>query len=351
MKRLTFIDLFAGVGGIRLGFHQAAESNNIDSECVFSSEIDDWACKTYRKNFSKDNHDPKCDITQVDEKELVDFDVLLAGFPCQAFSIAGKRGGFDDTRGTLFFDVARIINEKKPKAFLLENVKGLTNHKGGKTLETILNVLREDLGYTVFHKVLNAKDYGLAQNRERIYIVGFSNDFGGGFKYPDVVDETKTIRDIMEEKPVAARYYLSTTFIEGMKRHKERHAAKGNGFGYEIRDLDGIAGTIVCGGMGKERNLIVDPRQTDLTPTTRIKGDVNKDGLRRMTPKEWERLQGFPDDWTAGIANQHRYKQMGNSVAVLVVRKIAENIIKELLNPTKAKKLVKERTLFDYMVD
>lgn len=347
MEKLKFIDLFAGVGGIRLGFQQAAEHNHITSECVFSSEIDDWACKTYRKNFPDDNHDPKHDITKVDEKELVDFDVLLGGFPCQAFSIAGKRGGFNDTRGTLFFDVARIIKEKKPKAFLLENVKGFTNHKGGKTLETILNVLREDLGYTVFYKVLNAKDYGLAQNRERIYIVGFADDFGGGFKYPEPTSETKVIRDIMEEDAVPSRYYLSTTYIAGMKRHKERHAAKGNGFGYEIKDLDSIANTIVCGGMGKERNLIVDPRQTDLTPTTHIQGEINKEGLRRMTPKEWERLQGFPDDWTAGIANQHRYKQMGNSVAVPVIEKVAENIIKELLNPSKVKKLAKELSLFD----
>lgn len=330
--KLKIIDLFAGVGGIRLGFQQAANSSGIDVECVFTSEIDAWACKTYSKNFSIDSHNPMCDITKVDENSIPNFDVLLAGFPCQAFSIAGKRGGFEDTRGTLFFDVARIIKAKKPRAFLLENVKGLVNHRSGRTLETIINTL-EELGYTTYYKVLNAKDFGLAQNRERIYIVGFDTG-GGGFNYPTPIEDKKVIRDIIEEKPVQAKYYLSTVYIESMKRHKARHEAKGNGFGYEIRSLDEIAGTIVCGGMGRERNLIIDARQKDLTPSTRIKGEVNKDGLRRMTPMEWERLQGFPDNWTAGIADQHRYKQMGNSVAVPVIKAVSERIVREILDPT-----------------
>lgn len=329
---IRVVDLFAGVGGIRLGFTQAAKEFGMNTECVFSSEIDEWACKTYRKNFPNDNHDPKCDITTVDAKSLPDFDVLLAGFPCQAFSIAGKRGGFDDTRGTLFFDVARIIKEKQPKAFLLENVKGLTNHRSGKTLQVILNTLREDLGYTVFYKVLNAKEYGVAQLRERIYIVGFKNA-GDSFDYPLPLpqEERKVIRDIIEENPVDARYYLSTSYLAALKAHKARHQALGHGFGYEIRDLDEVAGTIVCGGMGKERNLIVDTRQTDFTVRTHIKGEYNKEGLRKMTPLEWERLQGFPDNWTAGIADVHRYKQMGNSVAVPVIQAVSENIIKQLL--------------------
>lgn len=341
-NKFTFIDLFAGVGGIRLGFEQACRDLGVNAECVFTSEIDEWACQTYRKNFPTDGHDPKSDITKVDETQLPDFDVLLAGFPCQAFSIAGKRGGFNDTRGTLFFDVARIIKEKQPKAFLLENVKGLTNHRGGKTLEVIVNTLKEDLGYTIFYRVLNAKDYGLAQMRERIYIVGFKGDCGGGFDFPQPVSksECRVIRDVMEENPVDAKYYLSTVYIECIKAHKARHQAKGHGFGYEIRSLDEVAGAIVCGGMGKERNLIIDPRQKNLTPTTHIKGEYNKDGLRRMTPKEWERLQGFPDDWTAGIANVHRYKQMGNSVAVPVIKAVAVNMIKELKNPTQPKRTV-----------
>ena len=332
-RTIRIVDLFAGVGGIRLGFAQAAKEFGITTDCVFSCEIDDWACKTYRKNFPNDTHDPKCDITAVDAKAIPDFDVLLAGFPCQAFSIAGKRGGFEDTRGTLFFDVARIIKEKQPKVFLLENVKGLTNHRSGKTLQVILNTLREDLGYTVFYKVLNAKEYGVAQLRERIYIVGFKNG-GKGFDYPLPLpqEERKVIRDIIEEKPVDARYYLSTSYLAALKAHKARHQALGHGFGYEVRDLDEVAGTIVCGGMGKERNLIVDTRQTDFTVRTHIKGEYNKEGLRKMTPLEWERLQGFPDNWTAGIADVHRYKQMGNSVAVPVIKAVSKHIIAEMLN-------------------
>lgn len=339
---MRIIDLFAGVGGIRLGFQQAAARYKLDVKCVLSSEIDKWACKTYEKNFGEN---PFCDITTIDEKNIPDFDVCLAGFPCQAFSIAGKRGGFADTRGTLFFDVARIIKEKKPKAFLLENVKGLVNHRSGKTLETILNTLREDLGYTTYFQVLNAKDYGLAQNRERIYIVGF-RDSGSGFKYPEPLNKKKVIRDIIEEKPVSARYYLSTVYIKSMKAHKARHEALGHGFGYEIRDLDGIAGTIVCGGMGRERNLIIDTRQTDFSDKGNKKGEINREGLRVMTPLEWERLQGFPDNWTEGLANGHRYKQMGNSVAVPVIEKVSESLIQELLNPTPKPKTCTQLNLF-----
>lgn len=342
--KIRFVDLFAGVGGIRLGFERAATNLKCGVECVFTSEIDEWACKTYRKNFPLDEHEPKSDITKIDETLLADFDVLLAGFPCQAFSIAGKRGGFEDTRGTLFFDVARIIKEKVPKAFLLENVKGLINHRSGKTLEVILNTLKEDLGYTVFYKILDAKDYGLAQMRERIYIVGFKPGCGGGgFEFPKPLLSSckKTIGDIIEEKPVPKNYYLSTGYIECLKAHKARHQALGHGFGYEIRQLDSLAGTLVCGGMGKERNLIVDLRQKELSASPRIKGEYNKEGLRKLTPMEWERLQGFPDNWTAGLADIHRYKQMGNSVAVPVIEAISKNIINELKKPTLPKKETK----------
>ena len=176
MKEYKVGSLFAGVGGIRLGFAQAAKEFGMNTECVFSSEIDEWACKTYRKNFPNDNHDPKCDITTVDAKSLPEFDVLLAGFPCQAFSIAGKRGGFDDTRGTLFFDVARIIKEKQPKAFILENVTGLLTHDEGRTYETIMDILQNELNYNVNAKVLNSADFGVPQIRERVYIMGIRKD-------------------------------------------------------------------------------------------------------------------------------------------------------------------------------
>lgn len=330
---IKFIDLFAGIGGIRLGFENAAKENNLKTECVYTSEIDIKACETYKKNYKDDNHNPFNDITKINEANLPDFDVLLAGFPCQAFSIAGKRGGFNDTRGTLFFDVARIIKEKQPKAFLLENVKGLVNHRSGKTLETILNVLKNDLGYkNTSYKLLNAKNFGLPQNRERIYIVGFK-DFGGEFNFPEPGIQNKIISDIIEEKPVSTKYYLSNVYVETLRKHRARHEAKGNGFGYEIKSNNDIANTIVCGGMGKERNLLIDFRQKDLTPVTHIKGEINKEGIRKMTPIEWERLQGFPDNWTYGVADVHRYKQLGNSVAVPVIQEISRNIIKELINP------------------
>lgn len=166
---ITFIDLFAGTGGIRLGFEQALSENGLDSQCVLSAEIDKEACKTYEQNFGEN---PYCDITQLSDVE--DFDVLLAGFPCQAFSSAGKRLGFEDTRGTLFFDVARLIASHQPSLCILENVRGLVSHNKGKTFATIKNVL-SDLGYQFEYRLLNSSNYGVAQNRVRIYIVAVKN--------------------------------------------------------------------------------------------------------------------------------------------------------------------------------
>ena len=287
------------------------------------------------KNFPKDTHDPFNDITKIKEDSIPPHDILLAGFPCQAFSIAGKRGGFEDTRGTLFFDVARIIKKHRPKAFLLENVKGLINHRSGKTLATILNVLKTDLGYqSTQFKVLNAKNFGVAQNRERIYIVGFLEG-GGGFDFPSSTEVTSSIGDIIEEEPVSVKYYVSDVYLKSMKEHRARHEAKGNGFGYEIRSFDDVANAIVVGGMGRERNLVIDNRLKDFTPVTHIKGEVNREGIRRMTPIEWERLQGFPDDWTAGVSDGQRFKQLGNSVAVPAIEAISSRIIQELKNPSE----------------
>ena len=178
---------------------------------------------------------------------------------------------------------------------------------------------------------MNSKDFGVPQNMERIYIVAFRNDLDSqGFEFPEATDTTKVIADILEEKEVSVKYYLSTTYMNTLRRHKERHLAKGNGFGYEIRSLDGIAGAIVCGGMGRERNLIIDQRLTDFTPVTHIKGEVNREGIRKMTPREWARLQGFPDDFRLPLADVHLYKQFGNSVTVPVITAIAEKV-KEVL--------------------
>lgn len=316
------IDLFAGIGGIRLGFDQAFGDA---IKTVFISEWDEKAVETYKANFN-DSVDIVGDITKVDEKEIPEHDILLAGFPCQAFSLAGHKRGFEDARGTLFFDVARIIKEHKPKIVFCENVKNLVNHDRGRTFQLIRNIL-EELGYAVFYQVLNSKDFGVPQNRERIYIVAFRNDIApSGFVFPQKIDDTKVIKDIVEEKEVSSKYYLSTVYLTSLKRHKERHVSKGNGFGYEIRELDSVAGAIVCGGMGRERNLIIDKRLTDFTPVTHIKGEVNREYIRKMTPREWARLQGFPNDFKLVVADTHLYKQFGNSVTVPVVRAIAEQI-------------------------
>ena len=305
----------------------------LGGKCVFSSEWDEQAKRTYFANYGEY---PFGDITKEETKAFIpdDFDILCAGFPCQAFSLAGKRLGFEETRGTLFFDVAEILRRKRPKAFFLENVKGLLIHDKGHTIETILNVLRNDLDYYVPDpQIVNAMHFGVPQHRERVYIVGFRKDqCTDGFSYPQPTDNSKTFADIKEEKEVSVKYYLSTQYIKTLIAHKERHSAKGNGFGYEIRDLDGKAGAIVCGGMGRERNLIVDKRLTNFTPITHIKGEVNREGIRKMTPREWARLQGLPDDFKLELADTHLYKQLGNSVTVNVIEAIAKEIRKVLDN-------------------
>jgi DNA (cytosine-5)-methyltransferase 1 len=323
--KFKFIDLFAGIGGFRIAMQ------NLGGKCVFSSEWDKEAQKTYRANFGEV---PFGDITKEETKKFIPdgFDVLCAGFPCQAFSIAGKRGGFEDTRGTLFFDVAEIIKRKQPKAFFLENVKGLINHDKGKTLETILNVLRNDLEYFVPEpEIINAKDFGVPQNRERIFIVGFHKRTKvNKFEYPKPIDKKVKLADIKEKKVPPTKFYLSTQYLQTLRNHKLRHESKGNGFGFEIIPDTGIANAVVCGGMGRERNLVIDKRIKDFTPTTNIKGEVNREGIRRMTPREWARLQGFPDNFLIPVADASAYKQFGNSVAVPAIQATAEQILKAL---------------------
>ncbi len=322
----TFIDLFAGIGGFRLALQ------NNGGKCVFTSEWDKSAQKTYYANFGEQ---PFGDITKAETKKAIPkkFDVLCAGFPCQAFSIAGKKGGFNDTRGTLFFDVAEVIKTRKPKAVFLENVKGLRNHDKGKTLETILNVLRNDLGYFVPEpQIVNAKNFGMPQNRERIYIVAFRKDLAiKEFKYPKASANKVVLKDIREKKPVPAKYYLSTQYLKTLRAHKERHKHKGNGFGFEIIGDHEITNALVVGGMGRERNLMIDNRTKDLTPTTRIKGSINTEGIRKLTPRECARLQGFPDNYILPKADSPAYKQFGNSVAVPAIQATAKAILKKIL--------------------
>ncbi|WP_299835066.1 DNA cytosine methyltransferase [uncultured Tenacibaculum sp.] len=323
--KFKFIDLFAGIGGFRLAFQ------NLGGKCVFTSEWDKYSQQTYYSNFGEV---PFGDITRKRTKDYIpdDFDILCAGFPCQAFSIAGKRGGFEDTRGTLFFDVAEIIKKKKPKAIFLENVKGLRNHDKGKTLATILNVLREDLGYYIPEpQIINAKEFGVPQNRERIFIVGFRKDLGiAEFEYPKPIKKKVTLKNILETETVSVKYYLSNTYIDTLRKHKARHESKGNGFGYEIIPDNGTANAVVCGGMGRERNLVYDFRLKDFTPVTNIKGEVNKEGIRKMTPREWARLQGFPDSYKIVVSDAQAYKQFGNSVAVPAIQATGKKIIDKL---------------------
>ncbi|MBQ2969415.1 MAG: DNA cytosine methyltransferase [Bacteroidaceae bacterium] len=323
--KFTFIDLFAGIGGFRIAMQ------NLGGKCVFSSEWDAQAQRTYLLNYGEV---PFGDITKEETKSFIpdNFDILCAGFPCQAFSLAGKRRGFEETRGTLFFDVAEIIRRKRPKAFFLENVKGLMIHDKGKTFETILNVLRNDLDYYVPDpEIVNAMNFGVPQHRERVYIVGFRKDLGvEEFAYPTPTDKTKTFADIKEEHEVSPKYYLSTQYLQTLIAHKERHASKGNGFGYAIVEDNEVANAIVVGGMGRERNLVRDDRLTDFTPVTNIKGEINRQGIRRMTPREWARLQGFPDAFVIGVADASAYKQFGNSVAVPAIQATAEKIVSSL---------------------
>lgn len=332
----TFIDLFAGIGGFRLALQ------SLKGKCVFSSEIDKYCKRVYNANFGEVPFGDIRSFTnegvgeELLDKLIPDHDILTGGFPCQAFSIAGKRGGFNDTRGTLFFDVARILKAKKPKAFILENVKGLRSHKGGKTLSTILNVLRNDLNYFVPDpKILNAKDFGVPQNRERIIIVGFREDMNiTEFVYPNnPLDDSEfvtgtTFKTVREKKEVSVKYYLSEVYLKTLENHRKRHQDKGNGFGYQIISENETANAIVVGGMGRERNLVIDNRLTNFVPKTNIKGKVNRQGIRKMTPREWARLQGFPEDFNLDVVSDtQNYKQFGNSVAIPVIQAVSSKVL------------------------
>ena len=328
--KFTFIDLFAGIGGFRIALQ------NLGGKCVYSSEFDAKAQETYLANFGEM---PFGDITKESTKSYIpkDFDILCGGFPCQAFSLAGRRLGFnDETRGTLFFEIEAILRKHQPKAFFLENVKGLAIHDKGRTLKTILEHL-DNAGYDVVKpQILNAMDYGVPQHRERIYIIGFRKDLKikiDNFKYPEpttIGDKRPKFRDVMEKEEVSVKYYLSTAYMDTLIRHKARHEAAGHGFGYKIIDIDGVANAIVVGGMGRECNLLIDKRLTNFTPITHIKGEVNREGIRKMTPREWARLQGFPDDFKIVVADASAYKQFGNSVAVPAIQATAEKELQML---------------------
>jgi len=322
MVKHTFIDLFAGIGGMRLAFEREG------FRAVFSSEWDKFAAQTYSANFGET---PLGDIREIDERQIPDFDLLLAGFPCQPFSISGvskknsigKPHGFqDETQGTLFFEIARILNEKQPLAFLLENVKNLASHDHGRTISVIKNTLTK-LGYIVYAPVINAIHF-VPQNRERIFLIGFRNvkmmplfisEFNRSFQH-DLFDQTKCrISDILEKK-VDPRYHLTDRLWNYLQEYHEKHRKAGNGFGFGLVDLNGPARTLSA-RYYKDGSEILIP--------------VQGKNPRRLTPRECARLMGFPDDFRIVVSDTQAYKQFGNAVVVPVVRKIAAAIMRTIV--------------------
>lgn len=299
-----FIDLFAGIGGIRLAFE------SVGGKCVFSSEWDNNACITYEANFGEK---PYGDITKINASTIPDFDILLAGFPCQPFSIAGKKAGFNhETQGTLFFDIERILKEKKPRAFMLENVKNLTAHDNGNTFKTIISHL-EALGYNVYYKVLNALDFGVPQKRERIIMCGFLDNVE--FEFPKPIPENKrtNLKDILEDN-VDKKYYVKEEIkISRMNRMKDKNYPK------PYISHENMVGSITPHNYssalraGASSNYIL----------------INNE--RRPTERELLRIQGFPDSFKIVVSYGHIKHQTGNSVAVPMITAVAEQMIKALI--------------------
>jgi DNA (cytosine-5)-methyltransferase 1 len=374
MKKYKTIDLCAGIGGIRRGYELAGCFEN-----VLSAEIDKNACLTYKHLYGDD---PTNDITTEEFKVKVDnteYDVLLAGFPCQAFSRAGKQEGFlDKTRGTLFFDIAEMIKRSKPKAFMLENVDNLITHEKGKTFQTIINVLVNELDYKVIgvtknelgkleyipkEFVRNSKNFGVPQNRPRVYIMGFSREYFGNAvdNLPNQLPkcrETELYSDLHDllEMNAADKYFLSSGYVETLRKHRAKHESKGNGFGYKIVNLPEIEKPIsnallATGGSGKERNLVVDHKEGvagKIYPTKHT--PLNDEGIRVMTPREWGKLQGFinyafinpetgKDEFSfpEKMADGAKYKQFGNAVTIPAVEVMA-NFMKRCLEILEVQK-------------
>jgi len=313
MGQIKFIDLFAGIGGIRLGFERAG------CKCVWSNEYDKNCAVTYTANFGGEDLVVK-DIREIDSSEIPDFNILCAGFPCQPFSIAGvskknslgKPHGFEDkTQGTLFHEIARILKEKKPDAFFLENVKNLEKHDKGRTFAIIRETL-ESLGYSFYYKVINAKSL-VPQNRERIFMIGFKNR-KIDFKFPEIPELNPKVKDILE-KNVPEKYTLTDHLWEYLQKYAEKHRAKGNGFGFGLVDLNSYTRTLSA-RYYKDGSEILIP-QKGKNP-------------RRLTPRECARLQGFPDSFKIPVSDTQAYKQFGNAVAVPVIEILAKALVKAL---------------------
>lgn len=324
-RQYTFIDLFAGIGGTRLAFERAG------CKCVFSSEWDPHAQKTYQANFGEI---PEGDITKIPSDRIPDHDILVAGFPCQPFSISGvskKKSlkmphGFDDpTQGTLFFEIKRILRDKKPKAFLLENVKNLNHHDSGRTIRIIMQTLNNELGYTVYKEVIDASTL-VPQHRERTYIVGFAR--WAPFIFPTPPDRRPKLRDILKSHDPKQgklinyfeKYTLSDHLWSYLQAYAKKHKEKGNGFGYGLADPDGITRTLSARYYKDGAEILVP--QKDANP-------------RRLTPRECARLMGFPDSFKIPVSDTQAYRQFGNSVVVPLVELIAKEIVRTLSREEK----------------
>lgn len=315
-SQITFIDLFAGIGGMRLAYE------NVGGRCVYSNEWNKYSQQTYYANFGEQ---PAGDITQVDAKSIPDHDILVAGFPCQPFSIAGvskkvsmgRKTGFEDkTQGTLFFDVCRILKEKRPKAFMLENVKNLKSHDKGRTFKTILESL-DELRYKVFYAVLDGQKF-VPQHRERIIIVGFDMErYGDDMEFDfDIspVNPKPVMRDILEKK-VDAKYTLSDNLWTYLQNYAAKHKAAGNGFGYGIAPLDGVSRTISARYHKDGSEILIAQRGKN---------------PRRLTPRECARLQGFPENFVIPVSDTQAYRQFGNSVVVPLIESVAKLIVEKI---------------------
>jgi len=314
--KFKFIDLFAGIGGIRIAYQ------NLGGKCVFSSEWNNFAKKTYEANFGEV---PFGDITKISERAIPDHDILLGGFPCQPFSIAGvskknalgrKHGFLDETQGTLFFDIARILDHKKPKAFMLENVKNLVSHDKGNTFKVIKHTL-EELGYTVYYRVLDGKHF-VPQHRERIIIVGFRTDIFTGeehFSFPKLPEPSSCIKEILEKK-AETKYTLSDKLWNYLQEYADKHKAKGNGFGFGLTDLNGISRTMSARYYKDGAEILIPQRNRN---------------PRRLTPRECARLQGFPEKFIIPVSDNQAYRQFGNSVTVPLMQAVGKQVIKSLI--------------------
>lgn len=319
--KFKMIDLFAGIGGIRIAFQKLGGAS------VFASEWDKFAQKTYKANFGEVPHG---DITEINPNDIPDHDILLGGFPCQPFSQAGLKKGFEDTRGTLFFNIVQIIDVKRPKAFLLENVKQLRGHDKGRTLATILNVL-DELDYDVYVDVLKANDFGVPQKRERIFIVGFrrdkdilgeyfkdkdGKDIRINFKFPEPSGIKTRVGDILE-KSANEKYTISDKLYEGHLRRKKEHKQKGNGFGFSLFNEESPYTNTISARYYKDGSEVLIDQGENKNP-------------RKLTPRECARLQGFPEEFIIPVSDSQAYKQFGNSVSVPVIEAIAKNMIKAI---------------------